>query len=95
MRNPILFVRHRAGILPWGRAWARLLRLDCCSALLPRCTALTQSLLDRTARTCLKKPTCGWKVQSVMTTAWGRLEIMCICTATCPALVALADVNTL
>jgi len=40
-------------------------------------------------------PTCGWTLQSVMTTGCGRLEIMCICTATCPALVALADVNTL
>ena len=34
-------------------------------------------------------------MQSVTTTACGRLETRCICTATCPAAVVLADVNTL
>ena len=34
-------------------------------------------------------------MQSVTTTACGRLDSTCICTATCPALVVLADVNIL
>ncbi len=60
----------------------------------PQCKASPGVATD-TLHIRVLRPTCGWTVQSVMTTGCGRLEIMCICTATCPALVALADVNTL